>query len=77
MEDHLNIIIEQIDATDMKVPLNEFDGRVVYGQRRQNAGTGYVGHVDQLVPIVQRLAQLERNAQTGFLKRAYDAELLA
>lgn len=59
----------------MKVPINEFDGRVVYGQRRQNTGTGYVDHVDQLVPVVQRLAQLERRAQIGFLKRAYDSVL--
>lgn len=70
IEDHLIITIQQIDK-DMKVPKQEFDGNVVYGGKRKNAGSGYVDHVNQMVPVVQRLAGLEAQAQTAFLQRAY------
>lgn len=70
IEDYLNITIEQVDK-DIKVPLNHFDGKVVYGQKRKNTGSGYKDHVAQLVPVVKRLAALEASAQTAFLKRAY------
>lgn len=40
IEDHLNVTIQQIEP-DMKVPSNEFDGKVVYGQKRKQVGTGY------------------------------------
>lgn len=68
IEDHLNITITQI-AKDMKVPVNEFDGKVIYGQKLQNKGTDYVDHVEQLRPIVKNLAKMESNAQLSFLKR--------
>lgn len=68
IEDHLTITITQI-ASDLKVPLNEFDGKVVYGEKRANKGTGYKDHVLQLVPIVKQLAELETQAQRHFLKR--------
>lgn len=67
IEDHLNITIQQVDK-DLNVPVNEFDGKVVYGQKIQNKGTGYEDHVKQLSPIVQNLARLETKAQTAFLK---------
>ena len=38
IEGHLGVTIDQVDA-DMKVPLNEFDGKVMYGQKRQDKGT--------------------------------------
>lgn len=71
----------------MKVPLNEFDGKVcckyfiwkiiknsnwfqvVYGQKLLNSGTGYKDHVAQMSSVVARLADLESQAQTMFLKR--------
>uniref|UniRef100_A0A182WCL7 ATP-dependent RNA helicase n=1 Tax=Anopheles minimus TaxID=112268 RepID=A0A182WCL7_9DIPT len=68
IEDHLTVTIPQIDK-DMKVPLNEFDGKVVYGEKRMNTGTGYKDHVEQLGPVVRELARLEREAQTLYLKR--------
>lgn len=67
VEDHLNITITQVDK-NMKVPVNEFDGKVVYGEKLKNKGTGYEGHVEQLKPIVQNLAKLESRAQLEFLK---------
>uniref|UniRef100_A0A336MTA5 ATP-dependent RNA helicase n=1 Tax=Culicoides sonorensis TaxID=179676 RepID=A0A336MTA5_CULSO len=68
IEDHLTITITQI-ANDLKVPVNDFDGKVVYGEKRKNTGTGYKDHVLQLVPIVKQLAELECEAQKLFLKR--------
>lgn len=68
IEDHLNITITQVDP-DLKVPLNDFDGKVVYGQKRLNTGSGYKDHVAQLVPTVKELAELETQAQQIFLKR--------
>lgn len=67
IEDHLNITITQVDQ-NMEVPLNEFDGRVVYGEKLLNKATNYEDHVEQLQPIVQSLSQLESKAQLAFLK---------
>lgn len=70
IEDYLTITIEHVDK-DIKVPVNQFDGKVVYGEKRKKQGSGYQDHVTQLVPVVKRLAELESSAQTAFLKRAY------
>lgn len=67
IEEHLNITITQVDK-DMKVPVNEFDGKVVYGEKVQNKGTNYADHVEQLTPIVRNLSKLESKAQISFLK---------
>lgn len=67
IEDHLNITITQVDR-DIKVPMNEFDGKVVYGEKLKNKGSNYADHVEQLSPIVQNLSKLETKAQTAFLK---------
>lgn len=37
IEDHLNVTIQQVDA-DIKVPLNDFDGKVVYGEKKAAMG---------------------------------------
>lgn len=37
IEEHLGITIDQI-GPEMKVPVNEFDGKVVYGERRKLTG---------------------------------------
>uniref|UniRef100_A0A2M4AMX9 ATP-dependent RNA helicase n=1 Tax=Anopheles triannulatus TaxID=58253 RepID=A0A2M4AMX9_9DIPT len=68
IEDHLTVTIPQIEK-DMKVPLNEFDGKVVYGAKRINTGTGYKDHVEQLGPVVRELSRLEREAQSLYLKK--------
>ncbi|XP_022832178.1 ATP-dependent RNA helicase Ddx1 [Spodoptera litura] len=67
IEDHLTITIQQI-ATDMKVPANEFDGKVVYGQKKRQTGTGYQDHVSQMAPVVKSLQELESQAQLYYLK---------
>jgi len=60
----------------MEVPINEFDGKVVYGQKRsQGSGTGYQDHVAQMAPTVKQLASLESQAQLIFLKRHFSKQL--
>ncbi|KAI5627764.1 ATP-dependent RNA helicase DDX1 [Silurus asotus] len=70
IEEHLKCTITQCEH-DIKVPLDEFDGKVTYGQRRAAAGGLYKGHVDILAPTVQELANLEREAQTSFLQLGF------
>lgn len=38
VQEHLDITIDKVDPS-MKVPVNEFDGKVTYGQKRRNTGT--------------------------------------
>uniref|UniRef100_A0A673GIY2 ATP-dependent RNA helicase n=1 Tax=Sinocyclocheilus rhinocerous TaxID=307959 RepID=A0A673GIY2_9TELE len=70
IEEHLKCTITQCEP-DIKVPVDEFDGKVTYGQRRTAGGGLYKGHVDILAPTVQELASLEREAQTSFLHLSY------
>lgn len=53
----------------MKVPHDEFDGKVVYGEKRQNLGGNYENHTAQMAPIVTELSKLEREAQLLYVKR--------
>lgn len=73
IEEHLGVTIQQVD-TEMKVPVDEFDGKVVYGEKRGNVGSGYQTHVEQLAPAVQELAHLEMQTQIIYLKRQYGKE---
>ncbi|KAK0081094.1 hypothetical protein PV326_007854, partial [Microctonus aethiopoides] len=69
IEEHLNVTISQI-GPDMKVPTNEFDGKVVYGEKRLvDSGANYQNHVQQMAPVVASLAALESKAQLNYLKR--------
>ncbi|XP_008284405.1 ATP-dependent RNA helicase DDX1 [Stegastes partitus] len=70
IEEHLKCTITQCEP-DLKIPVDEFDGKVTYGQRRALGGGNYKGHVDVLAPTVQELANLEREAQTSFLHLGY------
>ncbi|XP_007426206.1 ATP-dependent RNA helicase DDX1 [Python bivittatus] len=70
IEEHLNCTIAQVEP-DIKVPVDDFDGKVTYGKRRAAGGGTYKGHVDILAPTVQELAALEKEAQTSFLHLGY------
>uniref|UniRef100_A0A8C4QHI9 ATP-dependent RNA helicase DDX1 n=1 Tax=Eptatretus burgeri TaxID=7764 RepID=A0A8C4QHI9_EPTBU len=70
IEEHLKMTIEQVEP-DIKVPVNEFDGKVVYGRRKTEGASMYKGHVDALAPTVQELAALETQAQSSFLHLGY------
>ncbi|XP_066593768.1 ATP-dependent RNA helicase Ddx1 [Prorops nasuta] len=68
IEDHLNVTIQQV-GPDIKVPLNEFDGKVTYGEKKIGSGSNYQDHVQQMAPTVADLAALESQAQLLYLKR--------
>lgn len=68
IEDHLTITIPQV-GTDMKVPMNEFDGKVVYGEKLKAQGSNYENHVGQLQQVLKQLTKLEDQAQHLFLKK--------
>ncbi|XP_067131115.1 ATP-dependent RNA helicase DDX1 [Centruroides vittatus] len=68
IEEHLNCTIQQIDV-DLKVPLDEFDGKVIYGEKRKQVGSLFETHTDQMAPTVQDLAALEKQAQSIYLTR--------
>lgn len=73
IEEHLNVTIQQVEK-DMKIPCNEFDGKVTYGEKKLNMGTGYKDHVGQMAPIVKQLGILESKAQLLYLKHMSDGE---
>uniref|UniRef100_A0A4W3HZF6 ATP-dependent RNA helicase n=1 Tax=Callorhinchus milii TaxID=7868 RepID=A0A4W3HZF6_CALMI len=70
IEEHLNVIISQVEP-DLKIPVDEFDGKVVYGKKKAAGGGQYKGHVDALASTVQELAALEKEAQSSFLHFGY------
>jgi ATP-dependent RNA helicase DDX1 len=39
----LNVTIQQVEP-DIKVPMDEFDGKVIYGQKRQQTGWFPIPH---------------------------------
>jgi len=73
IEEHLGVTIQQID-TDMRVEANEFDGKVIYGQKKKSAGSGYAGHSSQLASAVAQLSELETQTQDLFLRNFYMRE---
>merc|ERR1712043_135565 len=60
---------------DLKIAVDEFDGKVVYGAKRKDTGSGYVGHADQLAPTLTELTRLERESQNLFLHRFYNTAM--
>ncbi|XP_011500025.1 PREDICTED: ATP-dependent RNA helicase Ddx1 [Ceratosolen solmsi marchali] len=68
IEDHLNITIQQIE-NDIKVPINDFDGKVTYGEKQIGAVSNYEHHVEEMAPIATTLATLESQAQIIYLRR--------
>lgn len=70
IEEHLGVTIDQVD-TSLKIATDEFDGKVTYGQKRRNAGSGYKGHIELLAPAVKELADLEKKAQSSYINLFY------
>ncbi|CAB3406926.1 unnamed protein product [Caenorhabditis bovis] len=66
IEEHLGCTISQIDS-DFQVPVDEFDGKVVYGERRTGGG-GFQGYGFSASSAVSQLADLESRMQIEFLK---------
>lgn len=66
IQEHLGETVAVVDAT-MDVPVDEFDGKIVYGEKRGRGAAAYAGHADVLAPSVAELSELEHLAQTSFL----------
>jgi len=66
IEEHLGVTINRV-APDMAVPIDEFDGKVVYGTRRAKEGTSLNSHAIELSGVVKSLNDLEREVQLSYL----------
>jgi ATP-dependent RNA helicase DDX1 len=52
----------------MDVPINEFDGKVVYGEKNIiGKQTVLTGHFREMIPTLANLQKLEKSAQSSFL----------
>lgn len=59
----------QIIDSNFNLEVSEFDGKVVYGAKRQaDSGISYEYHTTQLSEKVSELNKLEQSAQSNFLK---------
>lgn len=79
VEEHLGVTVNRV-GTDFNVPMDEFDGKVVYGAKRSAEsifpldfysiilGGLNTGHAIELTGIVQELAELERSVQLSYLQ---------
>ena len=63
------MVIPEVTPT-FEVPVNEYDGKIEYGERKAASGKGFLAqyHTEQLVSSVQQLAGLEKQAQSNFIK---------
>ena len=71
IEEHLGVTISQI-SPNMEVPINEFEGKVVYGEKRKMKAPAFQGHVEFLAPTVKELFELEKNSQQNYLNLKYN-----
>ncbi|KAF8365592.1 hypothetical protein PRIPAC_83421, partial [Pristionchus pacificus] len=65
IEEHIGMTIATVDS-DLRIPVDDIDGRVIYGAKRTNKATG-TSYADRLKSSVSQLADLERNLQTSYL----------
>ena len=69
VEEHLGITIDQIQ-NDMHVPLNEFDGKVTYGEKHKGGNVSR-GHASEILPALNELKNMEKLIQGSFLDLGY------
>lgn len=65
IEEHIGITIAQVDS-DFLIPIDEFDGKVVYGSKHTQ-GQEFEGHASSLATSVSQLGDLERSLQHSYL----------
>ncbi|XGW24585.1 hypothetical protein V3C99_006202 [Haemonchus contortus] len=70
IEEHLGQTIAIVDCA-FQIPVDEFDGKIVYGAKRTNVTT-FEGHAPQLAVSVAQLADLERALQSSYLASVGD-----
>ena len=69
IQEHLGVTIPEVDKSFI-VPVNEFDGKITYGEKKREEGFISESHTSQLEPSVELLAKIEKMAQTTFLTRS-------
>ena len=74
IEEHLGCTIGQI-GKDLDVPVDEFDGKVVYGEKRKTNVGAKRGHVDALAPSLHHLIDLEQRTQINFLDMRFNKKI--
>jgi ATP-dependent RNA helicase DDX1 len=74
IEDHLGCTISQIPKS-LDVPVDEFEGKVIYGDKRKVNVNKYKGHVEILAPSVKELIDLETKTQIAFLNMKYNQNI--
>ena len=57
------------------MPLDEFDGKVVYGEKRKAKTNQFKGHVEILAPSVKELINLEKKTQLNFLNMKFNKSI--
>ena len=65
-----NCVLDTIDeasALTLDVPVNEFDGKVVYGEKNMKSKLKLTGHFNELEPKLKMLRQAEKLSQTQFI----------
>ena len=67
IENHLGVVIPEVTPA-FDVPVNEYDGKITYGEKKSSKGFTAEYHTDQLSSSVDQLAKLERVAQSNFIK---------
>ncbi|BHF69464.1 ATP-dependent RNA helicase ddx1 [Sparganum proliferum] len=70
IEEHLGVTIDAV-GRELKVPANDFDGKVVYGEKLKKMAPKYKGHADVLASALKELNSLEKKAQLSFLELCY------
>lgn len=73
VQEHLGVTIPEV-AVSFQVPTSEYDGKVVYGEKRTAECGKFKGHVAELATSVVELARMEKHSQSMFIKMATDRE---
>lgn len=61
------MVVPEVTPT-FDVPVNEYDGKITYGEKKSGKGFTVKYHTDQLSSSVEQLARLEKQAQSNFIK---------
>ena len=59
--------IDEASALTLDVSVNEFDGKVVYGEKNMKSKLKLTGHFNELEPKLKMLRQAEKLSQTQFI----------
>lgn len=55
-------------SKEFNISVSEYDGKIVYGEKKGGSKVTHQSHVVQLAPSVSELAKMEKLAQTTFIR---------